>query len=164
MVAQQRRFVSGYLAFSAALVLRRRCPIRWAYRTRFESPTVPDEIDPNDPFAPSPRRRNFVNEDGTDAALAPDGELTAVADIGESEFVGSKSLSGGAAHNFGILIHNLWDETVRNLWDSSIIYGTVPQSTTIRSVFGERAGNHEAPQLGVDPPSRHPGPRPQDSA
>ena len=84
--------------------------------------------------------------------------------LGESEFVGSKSLSGGAAHNFGILIHNLWDEMVRNLWDSSIIYGTAPQSTTIRSVFGERAGNHEAPQLGVDPPSRHPGPRPQDSA
>jgi hypothetical protein len=27
-------------------------------------------------------------------------------------------------HNFGIPIHNLWDKKIRNLWVSSIIYGT----------------------------------------
>ena len=28
------------------------------------------------PFEPSPRRRNFANEDGTDASEAPEGKLT----------------------------------------------------------------------------------------
>ena len=37
MLTQSRRFVSRYLALSAALVFCSLCPIRWAYRTRFES-------------------------------------------------------------------------------------------------------------------------------
>ena len=48
--------------------------------------------------------------------------------VGESEFMGSKAPSGRGVHNFGIPIHNLWDKKIRNLWDSSIIYGTASQS------------------------------------
>ena len=39
-------------------------------------PERQDEMDPNDAFEPFPRRRDFGNEDGTDASEAPDGDLT----------------------------------------------------------------------------------------
>jgi hypothetical protein len=55
-------------------------------------------------------------------------QRTGACSVGESEFMGSKAPSGRGVHNFGIPIHNLWDEKIRNLWDSSIIYGTASQS------------------------------------
>ncbi len=94
-----------------------------AYRTRFESPALPYENHPNHPSAASPRRRKSANEAETDGPKASGGEL-----VGKSKFVGLKALSGRHAHNFGIPIHNLWDEKSRNLWDSSIIYGTASQA------------------------------------
>ncbi len=47
------------------------------------------------------------------------------------KFVGFGAQRGGIARNFGISIHNLWDEQIRNLWESRIICGTAPQSTPI---------------------------------
>jgi len=51
--------------------------------------------------------------------------------VGESKFVGFKAPSGRTVHNFGIPIHNSWDEKIRNLWDSSTIYGTARQTDPI---------------------------------
>jgi len=114
-----------------------------AYRTRFESPTMPDEIDPNDPLKPSARRRETANEAETDDPEAPDGGLTAATDgVGAPQFVGSDARSCGSPHNFGIPIHNSWDETSRNLRDSSIIYGTAPQSAPLRRVLSDRPDVH----------------------
>jgi hypothetical protein len=47
---------------------------------------------------------------------------------GELEFLRLGRQRGGSGRNFGIPIHNFWDETSRNLWDSRITYGTAPQS------------------------------------
>jgi len=47
--------------------------------------------------------------------------------VGEPEFMGFRPLRGRNEHNFGIPIHNSWDEKRRNLWDPSIIHGTALQ-------------------------------------
>ena len=49
--------------------------------------------------------------------------------VGEPKFLGFNALRGRSVHNFGIPIHNLWDKKIRNLWDSSIIYGTASQTS-----------------------------------
>jgi hypothetical protein len=53
----------------------------------------------------------------------------AAAPVGEPKFLGFNALRGRSEHSFGIPIHNLWDKKIRNLWDSSIIYGTASQTS-----------------------------------
>ncbi len=53
--------------------------------------------------------------------------------------MGFKALRGRSVHNFGIPIHNSWNKKIRNLWDSSIIYGTASQAdrSVHDGVFGQ---------------------------
>jgi integrase len=84
MMAGSRRFVTTTRALSAALVGLFLCPIRLLYRTRFGTPAVAEKIPQNDPLEASPRRRNFVNEDGTDGSETLDGDPPTTADGADS--------------------------------------------------------------------------------
>ena len=83
---------------------------------------------------------------------------------GKSEFIRSKVLRGHCARNFGIPIQNLWDEMIRNLWNSSIICGTAPQVFPGPLAQPDWRGGfrrQKAFEKRIDPPPRRRGPRPQ---
>jgi len=73
--------------------------------------------------------RTSENPPQIGAAAPHDAAPEAATGVGEPKFLGFNALRGRSVHNFGIPIHNLWDKKIRNLWDSSIIYGTASQTS-----------------------------------
>ena len=98
--------------------------LMWRNRRACRGERMSDKIELSDVFTDRAKNGAFPPKGGFSCPFPSSAKTPSV---GKSEFMGFRPLRGRNAHNFGIPIHNLWDERRRNLWDPSIICGTALQ-------------------------------------